>query len=316
VRVTHLRHVVVGSPEPEELAGFYERVWGLRRAGSGPDAVYLRGAGPEHHILVVRRAPRPSIAEYSLGLADRDAVDQAAKELASTHGVVVLGAPAEIPEPGGGYGFAIADADGRRVVLSAEVDAAPPLGDAREVEPVKISHLVVNSPDAPGFAQLFVDVLGFRLADEMPHMLFLRCNADHHSVAVVRAPHASLNHIAFELPTVEHMLKGVDRMHEHGFEVLWGPGRHGPGNNVFGYFLSPNRQVIEYTSEVEQIADEDDSAPRMWLPEEMPVPDTWADPRSARPTAFARELMLGDDERAAAPSPDVPADGNGAGGAR
>jgi hypothetical protein len=85
-------------------------------------------------------------------------------------------------------------------------------------------------------------------------------------------------------------------MTAHGFETVWGPGRHGPGNNVFGYFTAPNRQVIEYTAEVEQIPAGEDRPARMWQPEEISVRDPWADPGSARPTAHARELMLGQPE--------------------
>jgi catechol 2,3-dioxygenase len=37
--------------------------------------------------------------------------------------------------------------------------------------------------------------------------------------------------------------------------VGWGVGRHGPGNNVFAYFVDPAGFVIEYTAEVLQVDD-------------------------------------------------------------
>jgi len=296
VHVTHLRKVVIGSPDPEDLARFYDDVWGLRVVASVGGTVYLRGSGAEHHILEIRNSVRPTVVGYAVGLEDHDAVDEAARVLSATRGVVMCSQPASIDRPGGGYGFAISDVDGRRIEVSADVEKAPAIAPRSRVEPVKISHLVVNSPHAEHFIEMFVDVLGFRLADEMPHMMFLGCNSDHHSVAVTRSPHASLNHIAFEVPTVDDMLSGVSLMQESGFEVVWGPGRHGPGNNTFGYFLAPNRQVIEYTSDVEQIGEGDDAAPKMWLPEDIRVNDSWADPASARPTPDARELMLGTQE--------------------
>ena len=37
--------------------------------------------------------------------------------------------------------------------------------------------------------------------------------------------------------------------------IEWGPGRHGPGDNAFNYFIDPFGVVIEYTAEVEQIDD-------------------------------------------------------------
>ena len=44
-------------------------------------------------------------------------------------------------------------------------------------------------------------------------------------------------------------------MRDAGYGIEWGPGRHGPGDNAFNYFVGPFDVVIEYTAEVEQIDD-------------------------------------------------------------
>ncbi len=49
---------------------------------------------------------------------------------------------------------------------------------------------------------------------------------------------------------------GAGRMVDAGFPIAWGPGRHGPGNNVFAYFVDPFGFVIEYTAEVEVVAED------------------------------------------------------------
>jgi catechol 2,3-dioxygenase-like lactoylglutathione lyase family enzyme len=295
---THLRRVGITSPDPEDLAQFYEQVWGLTISGRQDGAVYLRGTGGEHHVLVISPGARPSVRLVGLGLADPAAVDQAAARLSGRPEIRLLSAPRELTEPGGGYAVRLADPDGRVLELSAAVEAAEPIDSGAAVRPVKLSHVVLNSARTDAFSELLIDALGFRLADSMPHMRFYRCSADHHSIAVTQAPYASLNHIAFEVPSREHVLRGIDNMTARGFETVWGPGRHGPGNNVFGYFTAPNRQVIEYTAEVEQIPAGEDPPAHMWLPEDISVRDPWADPGSARPTPHARELMLGEPEDA------------------
>jgi catechol-2,3-dioxygenase len=295
--VTHLRRVGITSPDPEGLAQFYEQVWGLTISDQRDRTVYLRGAGSEHHLLVISPGERPGVRLVGLGLADPAAVDETAALLSGRAEVRLLSAPREVTEPGGGYAVRLADPDGRVLELSAAVSPVEPIDSGAAVRPVKLSHVVLNSARGDAFSQLLIDALGFRLADSMPHMRFYRCSADHHSIAITRAPYASLNHIAFEVPSREHVLRGIDNMTARGFETVWGPGRHGPGNNVFGYFTAPNRQVIEYTAEVEQIPAGEDRPARMWLPEEIPVRDPWAAPDSARPTAHARELMLGEPEQ-------------------
>jgi len=42
---------------------------------------------------------------------------------------------------------------------------------------------------------------------------------------------------------------------DQGLPPQWGPGRHGPGDNAFNYFVDPFGIVIEYTAEIEQIDD-------------------------------------------------------------
>ncbi len=295
MKVTHLRGVELTDPAPEDAAGFYEQVWGLERLDVAGPSVFLRGTGPEHHILAIHPGSQTTVRGYRLGLAGREAVDRAAEELGARPDTRIVSAPAPLDSPGGGYGLRISDPDGREIELSAEVapaGAPAAAGGDPPIRPTKVSHVVLNSPNADAYLRLLIEVLGFRVADETEHMVFLKCNLDHHSVAIARAPHASLNHVAYEVPTVNDVLSGIEHMAAHGFETLWGPGRHPQGMNAFGYFLAPNGQVVEYTAEVEQIPD-DELAPRFWVPEDYEVYDDWADISSLRPTPETRTLMRG-----------------------
>jgi hypothetical protein len=47
----------------------------------------------------------------------------------------------------------------------------------------------------------------------------------------------------------------MGRMKDNGYPIEWGPGRHGPGNNVFAYFCGPDEVPLEYAAEVLQIDD-------------------------------------------------------------
>jgi catechol 2,3-dioxygenase len=57
------------------------------------------------------------------------------------------------------------------------------------------------------------------------------------------------------MPDLESVMRGSGRMVDHGYSIGWGAGRHGPGDNVFAYFVDPAGAVIEYTAEVLQIDD-------------------------------------------------------------
>jgi catechol-2,3-dioxygenase len=296
IAATHLRRVAVTTPDPDALATFYENVWGLRRVAVQLGVSYLRGTGDEHHVLAIHPGEHSSLFRYTLGLGSAREVDAAGNQLAGHPSVRLVRPPGPISEPGGGYGLVIADPDGREIELASEVATAGVPHYTSAILPSKLSHVVLNSPDVDTHTTFLIEVLGFRLADEAAHMVFLKCNRDHHTVALARAPHASLNHIAFEVPTVDDVRHGIEHMRTHGYETIWGPGRHAQGKNVFGYFVTPNGQVVEYTADVQQIDDED-VAPRFWVPEDYEIFDDWADIASLRPTPEARAIMLGSPER-------------------
>ena len=122
--------------------------------------------------------------------------------------------------------------------------------------PVKISHIVLHSPNHKAAVQFFVDVLGFRVADWLgDFMAFLRCNSAHHRFAILPGP-PCLNHVAYDMTGVDGMMRGDrHRLKKLGVEITWGPGRHTAGNNTFSYFVTPNRFAVEYTAELEEVDD-------------------------------------------------------------
>ena len=119
--------------------------------------------------------------------------------------------------------------------------------------PSKLSHVVLNSAKIDQQTSFFIDVLGFQRSDTTDMMEFVRCSRDHHSIAMARGNGPTLNHMAYEVESIDGLMRGAGRMKKHGFNVEWGIGRHGPGDNVFGYFVEPNGFVVEYTAEVQQV---------------------------------------------------------------
>ncbi len=119
----------------------------------------------------------------------------------------------------------------------------------------RLAHVNLNSADIEQLSTFYQEVLGFWLSDRSKLMAFLCCNSDHHAVVLAEAPVNGLNHVAFLMPDLESVMRGSGRMVDHGYPIEWGVGRHGPGDNVFAYFVDQTGVVIEYTAEVLQIDD-------------------------------------------------------------
>ena len=288
LRLGHLRGIVMRAPGITATTDFYLDQWGLHVAHQEDGITYLRGTGPEPFIYGLKDDPTYGIEYIHFGMPDRAAVDTIHDQLAAK-GVDILNAPAPLDSPFGGYGFEILDPDNRRLRISADLK----MRDADDVHayPRKISHVVLNTPDMEGVQSWYEDMLGFRTSDySADQMVFLRCGSDHHSIALVRAQYPSVNHVAFEMPGIDSFMRGIGRMKQKGQVPSWGPGRHGPGNNPFAYFVSPSGFVIEFTAEVQQI-DEATHEAKVWSRTDPEAMDQWM--TAGPPTPAQRAVMAG-----------------------
>lgn len=249
--ITGLRSVELGVTDVAASEAFYTGTWQLSVAARAGASVYLRGTGAPHHLLSLHPHAGTELLAVTLNAASRGAVDTLAQRV-TEHGGKLEAPAAAITTPGGGYGFAFRDAEGRRFCIVAD-DARH--ADAKTVadKPERLAHVVLNSVDADTAMRFFVDTLGFTLSDTTRMMHFIRCNRDHHNIAFAFAKETTLNHIAFMMPDWESVMTGGGRLRDAGYPIEWGVGRHGPGHNVFAYFIGPENLVIEYTAEVEQV---------------------------------------------------------------
>jgi catechol 2,3-dioxygenase len=253
-RVAAVRSVALTVPDLALAEQFYTQVWHLDVAARAPGALYLRGTGADHHLLALHQASGPArILNVTLRARHRRALDEVALATEAAGGRV-LEAVGPVLEPGGGMAVTVSDADGRvfRLVWDDERHS-----DAREVQdrPVRLAHAVLNCHDVEATRHYLEQVFDFCLSDRTRIMAFMRCNSDHHSLALGDTDNDALNHIAFLMPDLESVMRGGGRMKDAGYAIEWGPGRHGPGDNAFNYFVGPFDVVIEYTAEVEQVDD-------------------------------------------------------------
>lgn len=253
-RVSALRSVALTVPDLAQAEQFYTQTWHLDVAARTDKAIYLRATGADHHVLALHEAPGPARIRNVTLRARSAAVLQEVAQAAVAAGGRVLQPLGLLDEPGGGSAVTVADADGRifRLVHGDALHA-----DAHEEKdrPVRLAHAVLNSHDVEATRRFMEQVFDFSLSDRTRIMAFMRCNSDHHSIALGDTDNDALNHIAFLMPDLESVMRGGGRMRDAGFGIEWGPGRHGPGDNAFNYFVGPFDVVIEYTAEVEQVDD-------------------------------------------------------------
>ena len=252
--IAALRSVALNVPDLAAAEVFYTQVWHLSVVARDDDTLYLRGTGSDHHLLALHRGVgTPQIRRVTLRARHAEALAAVADATLRAGGTVVV-PPSRVADPAGGLGLTIRDPDGR-VIQVVHGDTRHADAHAAKDRPMRLAHVVLNSHDVDATQAFFAQALGFRLADRTRIMAFLNCDRDHHSVAIGITDNDALNHIAFLMPDLESVMRGGGRMKDAGHAIEWGPGRHGPGDNAFNYFIDPFGVVVEYTAEVEQIDD-------------------------------------------------------------
>jgi catechol 2,3-dioxygenase len=141
---------------------------------------------------------------------------------------------------------------------------------------------VFNTRDRAAAERMLTQVFGFRLSDATGYMSFLRCDDLHHVIAYADSKQPALHHIAFEMKDTDAVMRGMGRLKDAGSGTVWGPGRHGPGDNVFAYFVGPFGACIEYTAEIQRVDDSYVTG----------TPDNWKFPegRNDQWGIFARDM--------------------------
>lgn len=127
----------------------------------------------------------------------------------------------------------------------------------------KLGHVVIKVTDLQRSLAFYAGVLGFKVSDiigedVMPGgMIFLRCNPDHHGIALVGgaagpAAQCELHHIAFEVGAAEDLFSARAHLRAHGATIVF-EGRRRAGAQMAIEFLDPDGHNLELYCGIDQI---------------------------------------------------------------
>lgn len=253
-RVTEIRYVGYAVTDLAAERAFYTDNWKLKEVHEADGLVYFAAEGHDELYVVRLRQDAVQRVDVIALAADSDADVDALFAKVRDYGCQIIWEPKPVDQFGGGYGFRFFSKDG----LPYEISAGVARGTARalaprEAIPERISHIVMHSPRHHEELAFFTEVLGLKVSDWLgDFMCFLRCNEAHHRIAFLPGP-PCLNHVAYDMPNVDEMMRGIARLKRQKIDIRWGPGRHTAGNNTFSYFTTPAGFAIEYTSELEKV---------------------------------------------------------------
>lgn len=268
--VTRLGHVGLVVTDVDRYARFLVAALGMREVARDEAGVRL-ALNSRHHQVRLRAGDAAACDGIGFDVSDEAAL----AELRARVDAAGLSVTRETPvDDTAAAGFSFEVPHGPTVELCVGVRTAPSAVEGADPYRIahgsvprirKLGHVTIGTPEAAEVERCFVDVLGFRISDRFPGVLaWARCNRDHHSVGFAPAEAPGVHHVAYEIESWAHYEVFLDRLTRLGTRLVWGPGRHGPGNNLFAYFADPEGNLVEIYSDLIQIENEHDYVALDW----------------------------------------------------
>jgi catechol 2,3-dioxygenase len=127
----------------------------------------------------------------------------------------------------------------------------------------KLGHVVLRASNLRKSVEFYTQVLGFEISDIYPEdmvpggMVFMRCNPDHHGVALVGGMPApsekrELHHVAFAVDTLDEVFLARKRLRERNVPIVF-QGRRRAGVQIAVEFLDPDGHHLEIYWGLDQV---------------------------------------------------------------
>jgi catechol-2,3-dioxygenase len=286
VKVGRLAHVGIWTTDVAAQARFYHQVAGLGVRATSTGDIELEDANvfltvrDEQPCLGLfndvrsssgngrRSAPRTRLNHLSFEV-DTDAELAALAARLKMAGIDLTLGPRDA-EPDLGDTLWLNDPDGNRIEIVVATDdllstSSPSRGRQMALSPISLQHVALRTPHLEEMVEFYTEALGFDISDWLlRESVWLRCNSDHHTVILSQGK-PEVEHIGFSITDGSELLLWADYLGHQQVPVVWGPGRHGAGNDLFLRFADPEGLHIELSAGLQQYYDRDvTTPPRLW----------------------------------------------------
>jgi catechol 2,3-dioxygenase len=277
--ILRLSHVEIRVPDLELATAYYTEVLGLLETDREPERVFLKCWDEhQHHSVILKYAPTYGLETMGFKVSDREDLDQFDRRLAAA-GIQTKRFPAGELGPGSGETLRF-DAPSAHTtdlvwgmqqvgnLLPLTNPPPEPLGLVG-IHPPRLDHVFLMCEDVDGVTEFFLDVLGFRVTEQIMaddgHRLvsFLERTHTSHDLAFITGPNGAFHHVAFWLDDWTSLRQAADICSYHGVRIDAGPTRHGATrgwglyffdpagnrNEVYtgGYWADPDREPVTWT---------------------------------------------------------------------
>jgi catechol 2,3-dioxygenase len=289
--ILRLSHVEVRVPDLELATAYYCEVVGLIETARESERVFLKARDEhQHHSVVLTWEPTHGLNHFGFKVTDASDLDVYAARLKEAGIDVVRYGPDEwAPGHGEAIRFTLPSGHSMELVhgmqqvgnlLPLTNPPPKPLGLVG-IAPPRIDHLFLTAEDVGGMTDFLVDVLGFRVTEQVVGddgfriATWLEVSHASHDIALVTGPNGGLHHFAWMVEDWTAIRDAADVCAYHGVRIETNPTRHGATRGHCLYFFDPVGNRNEVFSGGYWV--DPDNEPTIWTEAEMGRALFWYD---------------------------------------
>jgi catechol 2,3-dioxygenase len=251
-------HVQVRVLDIDEAVQHYTELLGMIETDRDDQGrVYLKAwTEVDKFSLILREADEPGCDFMGFKVIDEAALNQLEKDLVA-HGLEVEHLPAgELKDCGRRIRFTVASGHAFELYADKEYTGKWGVSDVnpeawprglKGMKAVRFDHCLFYGPNLAAVYDVFVNVLGFHLAEQVidPEgtriAQFLTASMKEHDIAFIHSDKpGQFHHASFFLETWEDVLRAADLISMTDTSIDIGPTRHGLTHGKTIYFFDPS----------------------------------------------------------------------------
>jgi catechol 2,3-dioxygenase len=261
--VNAIGHLKINVADPEAVVRDATELLGLRVTHSDAGQTWLSSNGRRAELVLLHAGEN---ATHTIGLEalTTDAVRIAASRVAAA-GCRVVSTEPSLDCMAAGVAFVTPE--GLRFEIHSPIHddinarRRPSVG----IGVNRMDHMNLITPDPAATRAQLEAIGGMKLAERMVDdslSWMYGGNRQHHILGLVKGK-VGLHHYSFEVHEFGSYLRLGDILDRHDKQMLWGPGRHRPGDNTYAYYTDASGAMIECSGGMSLIADDERFTPNV-----------------------------------------------------
>ena len=244
-----LHHLEIQSSNPERLSNFYSNIMDMKIDKVSSDKFLCDG--PSRKIIITLGKDK-TLSHAGMVCRNENNLN-GFKDFLNQKELKLKDFNSELYKPGS---FSVEDPDKNVICFGVLKDKSTASLNGIHAP---LQHLTFASEDVVSFQNFYENKLGFQVTDRVIKnngelaTCFTTSNHEHHTIACFKSSKKGMDHHSYEAGDWNHIKGWCDHFASNNIKLMWGPGRHGPGNNLFVFIEDIDGNWIEISAELETV---------------------------------------------------------------